>query len=74
MRCPQCNSAETLDIGLISLRGDGIAAIPEAHRKKVFPTYTRVKAKACVSCGHIFDLSLEKPEKLAPFAGYNGSN
>lgn len=72
MRCPKCNGASTLEIILKDSGNYPVIAVPEVQRKKLLAKYSHIKAKACVSCGNIFDLTLEEPEKLAPFAGYNG--
>lgn len=69
-RCPKCGGTNTLEIVLMA-HGYLTIAAPEIQRKKLFPKYSRVKAQACASCGHIFDFMLENPEMFAPFAGYN---
>ncbi len=71
-RCPECDSADTLEI--LFAAGNGFVAIPKAQRKKVFPKESRVEGWACAKCGRIFDLRLCDPERFMPFAGYDGSN
>lgn len=64
-RCPKCESGNTLKVELASY--GGVYAFPEVQSKKVFPKTSKVYAYACTKCGHIFDLTLESPEKFAPF-------
>lgn len=65
-RCPDCGSANTLEVLLSSAHF--IFAVPLVQRKKLLPKYSGVKACACTDCGGIFGFKLENPEKLAPFA------
>ena len=65
IRCPKCESNQTVNIKLYS--NYGVYAIPAMQSKKLFPKTSNVFARACVKCGNIFDLTLEKPEKFVPF-------
>lgn len=65
IRCPKCESGETLKIKFYT--SYGLEAAPAAQSKKLFPKTSKIFARACVKCGHIFDLTLETPEKFAPF-------
>lgn len=73
MRCPKCNSANTLEI-FFSAYSNKLLASAKVQSKKLIPKVSRVNAQACVSCGNIFDLKLENPETLAPFAGNGYGN
>lgn len=64
-RCPKCESNETLKIKFYT--SYGLEVIPAVQSRKLFPKSSKIFARACVKCGHIFDLTLENPEKLAPF-------
>lgn len=67
VRCPECDSSQTLDICFFT--SGGYAAVPYVQRNKMIPKHSGIKARACTKCGKIFDFRLEKPENLAPFAG-----
>lgn len=72
VRCEKCGSANTVEIcfKICYQAGNDFAAVPVAQKKKVFPKNSSVGAVACTDCGAIFELRLEEPEKLRPFAGY----
>lgn len=74
MRCPKCNSANTLEIFFSAYGNNKLFAGAKVQSKKLIPKVSRVNAQACVSCGNIFDLKLENPETLAPFAGNGYGN
>lgn len=65
-RCPDCGSANTLEILLAGQHY--VYAVPLVQRNKLLPKSSSVKACACTDCGVIFGLKLESPEKFAPFA------
>lgn len=64
LRCPKCESGNTLKIRFYT--SSGLYAVADAQ-KKLFPKTSKLYAYACTKCGHIFDLTLENPEVLAPF-------
>ncbi len=66
-RCPKCESANVVKIAFRDY--NGLFAIPYIQRKKMLPKHSGISALACVKCGNIFELTLEEPEKLAPFVG-----
>lgn len=70
-KCEKCGSANTLEVALFG--GQFLSACPEVQRKKMLPKFSPVTAWACTDCGAVFGLHLLNPEKLAPFAGYNGN-
>lgn len=72
MRCPKCESANTLEILLLG-SGNWVCAVPAVQEKKLLPKTSKIKAAACTKCGHIFDFKLTEPEKFAPFVGVTGN-
>lgn len=65
LRCPKCERGNTLKIRLYT--SYGLYAVADVQKKKMFPKTSKMYAYACTKCGHIFDLTLENPEVLAPF-------
>ena len=65
-KCPQCESSNVAKIAFRDY--SAVYAVPFLQRKKILPKHSKIFAYACVKCGHIFGLTLEKPEKFAPFA------
>ncbi len=70
-RCPQCGSSQTLKVTFCGR--DKVIVLPRAQEHKLFPKYSKMYAYACTACGRIFDFTLENPENLAPFAGFDGN-
>ena len=71
VKCEKCGSVNTLEIALFG--GEFLSACAEVQRRKMLPKFSPVVARACTDCGAVFGLYLKNPEKLAPFAGYNGN-
>lgn len=72
-RCPQCGSAQTVKVAFDDRGRDKVIVLPRVQEHKLFPKYSKMYAYACTDCGRIFDFTLENPENLAPFAGYDGN-
>lgn len=72
-RCPQCGSAQTVKVAFDDRGRDKVIVLPRAQEHKLFPKYSKMYAYACTACGRIFDFTLENPENLAPFTGYDGN-
>lgn len=72
-RCPQCGSAQTVKVAFDDRGRDKVIVLPRVQEKKLLPKYSKMYAYACTSCGRIFDFTLENPENLAPFAGYDNN-
>lgn len=72
-RCPQCGSAQTVKVAFDDRGRDKVIVLPRVQEHKLFPKYSKMYAYACTACGRIFDFTLENPENLAPFAGYDNN-